>query len=44
MKTKHKLYLIALYVVITISILHAKEQRNQWREQQIKLATGGYND
>ena len=39
--TKEKLFAIALFVLITITVLHAREMREQWKDYQIELSTGG---
>ena len=39
-----KLLLIALFVIVTMSILHVREDREQWKEYHINMATGGYYD
>lgn len=40
--TKEKLFLLSLFVLITITVLHAREVREQWKAYQIELSTGGH--
>ena len=42
--TKEKIFITALFVLVTITILHAREVRAQWKDYQIELSTGEYND
>jgi len=39
---KASIAIVALWVVIAISLLHAREQREQWKAEQIERATGGF--
>lgn len=36
--------IMTLYVIIVISILHAREMQEQRKERLISRATGGYNE
>jgi hypothetical protein len=43
-RTALKLFIVTIFVMITISLLHAREVREQWKSEQITRAIGGYNE